>query len=416
MFIDHVFIKVSGGDGGNGIVSFRREKYIALGGPDGGDGGNGGSVIFEVDEGLNTLLDFRYNKHYKAQKGANGSGANQVGKDGEDLIVRVPPGTIVKDRNTGELIGDLVEHKERLVVAKGGRGGRGNARFANPQRKAPRFSEAGEKGEIRELELELKLLADVGLVGFPNVGKSTLIASVSKARPKIANYPFTTLVPNLGVVKVGNYQSFVMADIPGIIEGASEGVGLGHNFLRHIERTRLIVHLVDASGIDQRDPVSDVQIIREELKKFNPELAEKPEILVATKIDLGCEENLARLQEAYCEVIPISSVTKSGLDELLNLIIQKLADIPKEHLDVQRVKITPNFEEDSYTIEETEDGFSVQGKALEWIERFDHRNFEALQYIETRLEHLGVMDDLRNKGAKDGDIIHLGEFEFEFIE
>lgn len=416
MFIDHVFIKVSGGDGGNGIVSFRREKYIALGGPDGGDGGNGGSVIFEVDEGLNTLLDFRYNKHYKAQKGANGSGANQVGKDGEDLIVRVPPGTIVKDRNTGELIGDLVEHKERLVVAKGGRGGRGNARFANPQRKAPRFSEAGEKGEIRELELELKLLADVGLVGFPNVGKSTLIASVSKARPKIANYPFTTLVPNLGVVKVGNYQSFVMADIPGLIEGASEGVGLGHNFLRHIERTRLIVHLVDASGIDQRDPVSDVQIIREELKKFNPELAEKPEILVATKIDLGCEENLARLQEAYGEVIPISSVTKSGLDELLNLIIQKLAEIPKEHLDVQRVKITPDFEEDTYTIEETEDGFSVQGKALEWIERFDHRNFEALQYIETRLEHLGVMDDLRNKGAKDGDIIHLGEFEFEFIE
>lgn len=416
MFVDHVFIKVAGGDGGNGIVSFRREKYVPLGGPDGGDGGKGGSIIFEVDEGLNTLLDFKYQRQYKAERGANGSGANQIGKDAEDLIVRVPPGTIVKDVKTGKVIGDLIQNKERLVVAKGGKGGRGNVRFANPQRKAPRFSEAGEKGEARELELELKLLADVGLVGFPNVGKSTLIASVSKAKPKIANYPFTTLIPNLGVVKIGSHQSFVMADIPGLIEGASEGIGLGHDFLRHIERTRLIVHLVDASGSDGRDPVEDVKIIRQELSKFNQELAEKPEILVATKMDLGCEENLAKLQATYGEIIPISAVTRSGLDELLEVIVNKLAELPKKEIAEERIEITPEFiDEESFTITKTEDGYEIEGPALGWINRFDYRNFEALQYIETRLEYLGVMEALRNKGAVDGDIIRIGEVEFEFI-
>jgi GTP-binding protein len=416
VFVDHVYIKVEGGNGGNGIVSFRREKYVPLGGPDGGDGGDGGSVIFEVDEGLNTLLDFKYQRQYQAQRGANGLGSNQVGKNGEDLIVRVPPGTIIKDRDTGDILGDLINHKEKLVVAKGGQGGRGNTRFANPKRKGPRFSEAGQKGEERELELELKLLADVGLVGFPNVGKSTLIASVSKARPKIANYPFTTLVPNLGVVKVGNYQSFVMADIPGLIEGASEGIGLGHAFLRHIERTRLIVHLVDASGTDGRDPVEDVAVIRAELNKFNPELAKKPEILVATKMDLGCEANLTRLKDAYGDILAISAVTKEGVSELCEVIIQTLQALPKKERAQQRVEITPEFKEtDDFTIEKTDTGFILNGKSLDWVSRFDIRNFEALQYIETRLEYLGVMEALKNQGAKDGDIIQIGELEFEFI-
>lgn len=416
MFVDHVFVKVAGGDGGNGIVSFRREKYIPLGGPDGGDGGDGGSVIFEVDEGLNTLLDLKYQREYKAERGANGLGSTKIGKDGQDLIVKVPPGTIIKDRESGSVIGDLIYHGERLVVAKGGRGGRGNTRFANPQRKAPTFSETGEKGESRELELELKLLADVGLVGFPNVGKSTLISTVSKAKPKIANYPFTTLIPNLGVVKVGNFNSFVMADIPGLIEGASEGVGLGHAFLRHIERTRLIVHLVDASGIDGRDPVEDVAIIREELKKFNPEIANRPEILVATKLDLGVQENLERLREAYGEIIGISAVTNEGIDELLDAIVDALEKLPKKQVEFERVEITHKpTEEKAFEIERVEDGYRITGKSLEWIDRFDIRNFDALQYIETRLEYLGVIDALKDLGAQDGDIIHIGEFEFEFI-
>lgn len=417
MFVDHVFIQVSGGDGGNGIVTFRREKYEPLGGPDGGDGGNGGSVIFEVDEGLNTLLDFKYRKLYKAEKGANGLGSNQMGKDGKDLIVRVPPGTIVKERDSGKIIGDLVKHKERLVVAQGGRGGRGNARFANPQRKGPRFSEAGEKGEDKELELELKLLADVGLVGFPNVGKSTLIASVSKAKPKIANYHFTTLVPNLGVVKVGKFQSFVMADIPGLIEGAAEGVGLGHAFLRHVERTRLIVHLVDVSGSEGRDPVDDVRIIRDELKKFNPAISKRPEILVATKIDLGYQDNLKRLEAKYGKVYPISAVTHEGVDQLLEAIIENLAKLPKKEVEFERVEIEliESESKDDYNIEKTEEGYVLSGKGLEWISRFDIRNYEALQYIETRLEHLGVMDALRDMGIEDGDIIFVGELELEFL-
>ena len=416
MFVDHVYIQVKGGDGGNGIVSFRREKYVPLGGPDGGDGGRGGSVILEVDEGLNTLLDFKYKKIYRGENGTHGQGANQMGKDGKDLIVRVPPGTVVKDRATGRIIGDLVNHKEQLVVAQGGRGGRGNARFANPQRKAPSFAEAGEKGEEKELELELKLLADVGLVGFPNVGKSTLIAKVSKAKPKIANYPFTTLAPNLGVVKVGQFQSFVMADIPGLVEGAAEGVGLGHAFLRHVERCRVICHLVDASGSDGRDPVEDVKVIRSELQKFSQELSERPEILVATKIDLGCEENLRRLEDAYGKVYPISAVTHEGIDRLLQAILDLLKDLPKKPLEIDRVDIefSPDAEDD-YTIEETEDGYVIYGKGVEWISRFDIRNYEAMQYIETRLEHMGIMDRLRELGVEDGDLIRIGELEIEYL-
>ncbi len=331
MFYDRTKIFVKAGDGGSGVVSFRREKYVPLGGPNGGDGGRGGDIILEADEGLRTLVDFRYRSHYKADRGEHGKGKDQHGKGAEDLILRIPAGTVIKDEATGEILVDMTKHGQRFTVAKGGRGGRGNARFISNLNKAPTVAEKGEPGEETWILLELKLLADVGLVGFPNVGKSTLISRVSAARPKIADYHFTTLVPNLGVVAIDE-QSFVMADIPGIIEGAHTGAGLGHEFLRHIERTRLLLHIIDISGSEGRNPIEDFKTINEELKLYSPILAERPMIVVPNKIDLSdSQEKLTLLKQEIqddFEIFPISAVTGEGIEKLLHRIAQVLPEVP----------------------------------------------------------------------------------------
>src|SRR6056297_1917198 len=330
MFIDEVEFKVKGGDGGDGVVSVRREKFIDKGGPDGGDGGDGGSVILKVDEGLHTLADFRYKNLYSADDGENGSGKNQKGSKGEDLILKVPPGTVVYNSNKETVMADLTDPEQEFIVAKGGQGGKGNAKFKKATRKVPKFAEQGKKYSIR---LELKIMADVGLAGFPNVGKSTLISKVSAAKPKIASYHFTTLKPNLGVVKLGDYRSFVMADIPGLIEGAHKGVGLGDEFLRHLERTRMLVHVIDVSGIEGRDPLSDFDIINNEIEKYNERLASLPQIIALNKIDLTSgRENLSQvrenLEERGYKCFPISAVTGEGLKDLKYYIAEKLKELP----------------------------------------------------------------------------------------
>ncbi len=330
MFIDRAKIVIKAGDGGNGCTAFRREKYVPFGGPSGGDGGRGGHVYLEAAEGINSLIHLRYNPEYKAGGGGHGEGNNRHGRDGEDVVIRVPVGTVVWDAETGQRIHDFQRPGERLLVARGGRGGRGNARFATPTRRAPRFHEEGHPGQVRTLRLELKLLADVGLVGFPNAGKSTLLACISAARPKIADYPFTTLEPVLGVVTLDECTSFVVADIPGLIEGAHRGAGLGHEFLRHIERTRLVLHLIDVSPLAERDPVTSYEIIRRELGAYNPALLDKPEIVVATKIDIRDPERLDALR-SFCqwrgiEVVEISAVTGSGIDRLLREVAHRLSE------------------------------------------------------------------------------------------
>ncbi|MEW5762825.1 MAG: GTPase ObgE [Bacillota bacterium] len=336
MFYDEAKIYVKGGDGGNGCVAFRREKYVPRGGPAGGDGGRGGNVVLRADAQLATLIDLRYRRHYRAARGAHGLGKNMHGRDGEDLVVRVPVGTVVRDAATGALLADLVTDGQEVVVARGGRGGRGNARFATSTRRAPAFAEKGKPGEERWVLLELKLLADAGLVGFPNAGKSTLIARVSAARPKIADYPFTTLEPHLGVVRVGEGESFVLADIPGLIEGAHRGSGLGHRFLRHIERTRLLVHVLDTAGSGGRDPVQDFAVINRELAAYDPELAARPQIVAANKMDLpGAAANLERLREVLgerYEIYPISALTGEGLPRLVHRIAALLRELPRPAL------------------------------------------------------------------------------------
>ena len=330
MFIDEAKIHLKAGDGGNGCVSFRREKYVPKGGPDGGDGGNGGSVILEADSHKRTLLDFKYKSHFKAKKGAHGQGKNKFGKYGEDLIIKVPPGTIVYDKKTGNVIRDLINDKDRAIVALGGKGGRGNARFATSTRRTPRFAEKGTKGEEREVKLELKLIADVGIIGCPNAGKSTLLSRISAARPKIAPYPFTTKSPNLGVAKIGDFGSFVAADIPGLLEGAHRGIGLGDKFLRHIERTKLIIHIIDAAGVDGRDPLKDYETINNELKCFSNELAGRPQIVALNKMDLPeARNNLTNIKSKLedIEVYPISAATGEGIDALLKATARTLEGI-----------------------------------------------------------------------------------------
>ncbi|AZR73274.1 GTPase ObgE [Anoxybacter fermentans] len=426
MFVDRAKIYVKAGDGGDGMTSFRREKYVPKGGPDGGDGGKGGDVILKVDEGLNTLLDFKYNRHFVAENGKNGMPKNMYGRNGEDLIIPVPPGTMVYDNETGRFLADLTHHGQEFVVAKGGRGGRGNARFKSNKNRAPEFSEKGEPGEERELRLELKLLADVGLVGYPNVGKSTLISRVSKARPKIANYHFTTLKPNLGVVKVGDYQSFVMADIPGLIEGAHEGVGLGDEFLRHIERTRIILHVLDISGSEGRDPIEDFYIINKELKKYNPRLAERPQIVAANKMDIPtAEENLERLKEELgekYEIYPISAVTGEGLKPLMYRLAELLKEIPHPVMvtpEEEEVVIRPDFveEEDIVITRDDEGVYVVSGsKVEEKIIRTDFNNPAAVKRLLRILKHMGLYDRLREMGIQEEDVVRIGPMEFEFIE
>ncbi|HZG13560.1 MAG TPA: GTPase ObgE [Candidatus Bathyarchaeia archaeon] len=425
MFVDQVVIEVKGGDGGNGSVSFRREKYVPMGGPAGGDGGRGADVVFVVDEGLRTLVDFRYQRHFRAPRGENGRTKNMHGAGAEDLVVRVPPGTTVTDADTGEVIADLLEHGQRAIIAKGGRGGRGNTRFATASNPAPEISENGEPGQVRKVILELKLIADVGLVGYPSVGKSTLLSSVTAAKPKIAAYHFTTLTPNLGVVDLGE-KSFVMADLPGLIEGAHEGVGLGHQFLRHVERTRLIVHVIDMAATDGRDPIEDYKQINEELKLYNIRLEDRPQIVAANKMDVPeAEENLKRFKEQFPDVpvYAISAATRQGVQELMYAVADRLETIPtrlevEEVADVEeRVVYRAEKEPDEFHIFMDEDTYVVTGDKLEKLVRMTNLNsYDSVQRFVRIMRTMGVDDALRREGAKHGDTVRIGTWEFEFIE
>lgn len=429
MFVDQVKIYVKAGNGGDGMVAFRREKFVPNGGPAGGDGGKGAEVVFVVDEGLRTLVDFRFKRIFKAEHGEHGMSKSMHGRGAEDLVVKVPQGTIVKDIDTGEIIADLVAHGQRAVIAKAGRGGRGNKRFATPANPAPELSENGEPGQERNVQLELKVLADVGLVGFPSVGKSTLLSVVSAARPKIAAYHFTTIVPNLGMVDAGDGRSFVMADLPGLIEGASQGVGLGHQFLRHIERTRVIVHVIDMSGSEGRVPYEDYMAINNELEQYNLRLMERPQIIVANKMDMpDAEENLNEFKTKIAEdipVFPISAVTKTGLRELLLAIADKLETTPEfplneilEQEDEDTVLYKYVAEEPDFEISREPDGtFVLSGAKIERL--FTMTNFErdaSISRFARQLRAMGVDEALRKRGAKDGDIVRLLDYEFEFMD
>ncbi|MFC0188026.1 GTPase ObgE [Fictibacillus aquaticus] len=429
MFVDQVKVYVKGGDGGNGMVAFRREKYVPDGGPAGGDGGKGADVIFEVEEGLRTLMDFRFTRHFKAQRGEHGMSKGMHGRKAEDMIVKVPPGTIVTDAETGQVIADLVHHKQRAVIAKGGRGGRGNTRFATPANPAPEIAEKGEPGIERDIVMELKVLADVGLVGFPSVGKSTLLSVVSSAKPKIAAYHFTTITPNLGVVAVDEGRSFVMADLPGLIEGAHEGVGLGHQFLRHIERTRVILHVIDMSGMEGRDPYEDYCKINDELRQYNMRLTERPQIIVANKMDLpDAEENLQAFKEKVGDealVFPISAVTRQGLKEVLYAtadLLKVTPEFPMIHEEKEegshRVIFKHEKEESGFYITRDSDGtFVINGPKIEKLFKMtDFTRDETVKRFARQLRSLGVDEALRAKGAEHGDSVRILKYEFEFVE
>ena len=430
MFVDQVKISLKAGDGGNGITAYRREKYVPFGGPAGGDGGKGASVIFEVDEGLRTLLDFRYQTHFKAKKGENGQSSNMHGRNAEDLVLKVPPGTIVKSVETEEVLADLVEDGQRAIVAKGGRGGRGNSRFATPRNPAPDFSENGEPGEEIDVTLELKLLADVGLVGFPSVGKSTLLSIVSKAKPKIGAYHFTTIKPNLGVVSTPDNRSFVMADLPGLIEGASDGVGLGHQFLRHVERTKVIVHMIDMSGSEGRDPIDDYHVINKELVAYKQRLEDRPQIIVANKMDMpDAEENLELFKEEIGDdhiIIPLSAVSRDNIDQLLYTIadqLEKVKDIDfsveeDENVGVNRVVYKHTPSQDTFTITRDDDGaYVVSGNAIErTFKMTDFNSDPAVRRFARQMRSMGIDDALRERGCSNGDIVRILGGEFEFVE
>ena len=439
MFIDKIKIFVKAGNGGNGVVSFRREKYVAKGGPDGGDGGNGGDVIFRVDDGSNTLLAFRYKRKFIAENGGDGAGSKYHGANGADVIIPVPRGTLLRDAESGKIIHDMSENDgEDFTICKGGRGGWGNRHFATPTRQIPRFAKSGLPGEEREVLLELKMIADVGLAGLPSAGKSSLLAAVSAARPKIADYHFTTLEPNLGVVSTGGESGFVMADIPGLIEGASEGLGLGHAFLRHIERCRMLVQVVDISGIEGRTPVEDFETISDELRKFSPELADRPRIIAANKADMlvnsedefielpELSEECAALERRCAEfgydVIYISAAQKMGLKTLVDEIAYMLRDLPP--VTVYETEITPAEEEDflegadAVTITRDDDAsFHVDGAwASALVGRVNFSDRESLMYFERTLIRAGIIDRLREAGCKEGDLVYVDDMDFEFID
>ena len=428
MFFDSVRIFIKAGDGGDGVVRFRREKYIPAGGPAGGDGGNGGSIYFEVDRNKSTLIDFKYRRKFVAESGEAGQSSKKNGKDGEDLIIKVPPGTIVKDSETGEVLIDLTHENQRVMIAKGGRGGRGNTHFATATRQAPGFAERGEPGEEITVELELKLIADVGLVGYPNAGKSSLLSVVSAAKPKIANYPFTTLVPNLGVVSLGEDHSFVLADIPGLIEGAHAGVGLGTEFLKHIERTRVLIHVIDASGLEGRDPVEDYYNINKELELYNPSLVKCPQIIAANKMDLpDAEENYLRLVEVAekegRQIFPISAATTKGTKELMHAVGQVLAEIkaneevvpPPVELKIMRPK--PRVHVRDFTIRKENEDYVVEGAGLARLMRkIDLNNEEAIKYLQRLFQKIGLYDRLAEMNVPEGATVRVEELEFEYIE
>ncbi|MEN2765865.1 GTPase ObgE [Ornithinibacillus xuwenensis] len=426
MFVDQVSVYVKAGDGGNGLVAYRREKYVPKGGPAGGDGGNGGNVIFKVDEGLNTLMDFRYNRHFKAKRGENGMSKGQHGRNAAPLVVSVPPGTTVIDEDTGQVIADLTIHEQEAIIANGGRGGRGNTRFASPRNPAPDFAENGEPGEEKNIKVELKLIADVGLVGFPSVGKSTFLSVVSAARPKIADYHFTTLAPNLGVVDTGDQRSFVLADLPGLIEGAHEGVGLGHQFLRHVERTRVIIHVIDMAGTEGRDPYEDFQKINNELREYDEKLMTRPQVIAANKMDMpGSEENLQHFKEQIGEdipVYPVSALTKEGLRDILFAVADLLETIPKfaPQLEETEEKVVYRYqkEDKGFVITRDDDGaYVVSGPRIEKLFKMtDFNRDEAIRRFARQMRTMGVDEELRNRGAEDGDTIRILQFEFEFVE
>lgn len=418
LFYDEVKIQVEGGAGGDGCVSFRREKYVPLGGPNGGNGGPGGNVYLEADRHLNTLISFQGHRRFKAERGGHGQGKNRQGAKGKEITLSVPPGTLVRDAESGELLADLKRPGERVLVARGGRGGLGNAAFASPTNQAPRIAERGDEGRSRWLLLELKLLADVGIVGCPNAGKSTLLAAVSAARPKIADYPFTTLVPNLGVVTVDD-RDFAMVDIPGLIEGAHAGTGLGHDFLRHIERTRVLIHLLDGAS---SDPLSDLASINEELRLFDPRLADKPQLVVLNKMDLpqarevwlSVEEELRRRKVPACS---ISAATGSGVREMVNQVLRLLDSLPEqEELAEEEVAIfRPEAEDEGFTISKEGDGYRIKGRQVErLVARTDWRYDENVRRLHRALERMGVTEALEEAGVHEGDTVYVGETELEW--
>ena len=423
MFVDVAKIYVKAGDGGDGAVAFHREKYVAAGGPDGGDGGRGGNVVFQADTNISTLADFRYKRKYKAQKGENGKGGRCRGKNAEDLVVKVPLGTLVKDAETGRIIADISTN-EPVIIAKGGKGGWGNTHFATPIRQVPRFAKPGLPGEEFEVTLELKLLADVGLVGFPNVGKSTLVSVVSQAKPEIANYHFTTITPVLGVVSMGEGSNFVMADIPGLIEGAWEGVGLGHQFLRHVDRCRMLVHIVDISGSEGRDPYDDFDIINNELEKFNPELAKRPMIVAGNKCDMVEDEQIEKyrkfIEDKGYEFFPIMAPIRYGVDPLLQKIqemLSKLPPIERYEAEPKPIVKAEDFDDHSVKIIKVDGVYMVEAKWLYNIMcsvNFD--DYESLNYFQNVLVDQGVIDALRDAGIEEGDTVSIYDLEFDFVE
>ena len=431
MFVDKAKIYVKGGDGGDGIISFRREKYVPNGGPAGGDGGRGGDVIFRVDEGLRTLMDFRYQRHFKGERGVKGRNKSQHGANAEHTVVRIPPGTVIVNDDNGEVIADLTRHGQEIVIAKGGRGGRGNVRFATAANTAPQIAENGEEGQERYIVLELKVMADVGLVGFPSVGKSTLLSVVSAAQPKIGAYHFTTITPNLGVVDVGDGRSFVMADLPGLIEGAHEGIGLGHEFLRHVERTRVIIHVVDMSGSEGRDPFDDWQKINEELKLYNAELEHRLQIIAANKMDdPQAQENLEEFSKKVrevrsdIEILPISALTRDGIQEMLYKTVDMLDKLPDavaveevEQIAERKVYTLEKKEDEGFIIRRENDTFVVESTKIEnMMKRMQLNSHDSILKLGRTLRHMGVDSELRKRGAKDGTLVRIGELEFEFVE
>ena len=420
MFIDEVILEVHAGDGGNGCIAFRREKYIPMGGPFGGNGGAGASIVFEVDTGLHTLLDLRYKKIIKGERGEHGMGKNQNGKSREDYVIKVPQGTVVTDLDTNLILADLKDKDSRATICEGGRGGRGNTAFKTQSNPAPNYAENGEPGEVRKIKVELKLLADVGLVGFPSVGKSTLISSVSRSKPKIAAYHFTTLTPNLGVCKDKLGRSFVMADLPGLIEGASKGAGLGDKFLRHIERTKVIAHVIDMSGSEGRDPIDDYKKINKELEEFSKKLIEKPQIIIASKMDIdGAYENLEKFKkEINVEVYPISAINQEGLEEVLTVLADKLETLEDTELyedDMYEGHVLYTFKkEEPYQIKKDGNVYVVSGKEVEKLFRMTKFTDEGIRRFTSKLRRMGLDDKLKEQGIEEGDIVRILDFEFEY--
>lgn len=423
MFVDIAKIKIKGGNGGNGAVAFHREKYIASGGPDGGDGGKGGNVVFKVDDNLSTLADFRYKRKYVAENGADGSGSRRSGKKGQDLIIRVPRGTVIREESSGVIIADLSTDEE-FIAAKGGKGGWGNSHFATSTRQTPRFAKMGAPGEEWDVSLELKLIADVGLLGFPNVGKSSLISVVSEAKPIVGDYHFTTIIPVLGVVRMGPEKSFVMADIPGLIEGASDGVGLGHEFLRHVERCRMLIHIVDVAGSEGRNPIEDFEAINSELEKFNPELAKCPQIVAGNKIDLATDEQLSSfrkyIEDKGLQYFEICAPIKHGTKELIDAAAKLLDTLPPvkryEAEEIPVSLIESKAKKDGFAVTVHDDVYIVEA---EWLYRIlcqtDLDDYESLQYFQRVLQSSGIIDELKNKGIHEGDLVSIYDLEFEYV-